>query len=103
MYNGIGLLTVRGSGTSGYVQTNKFNARRPPVRRTSDASGEGAHNALTRKPNLEILEHNRRREIEVKLLAFREGLEEEGCETVTVLPSCPTSLPFVPHRSPSFS
>merc|ERR1711904_23728 len=29
MYNGIGLISVRGSGTSGYVQTSKFCLRKP--------------------------------------------------------------------------
>ena len=37
MYNGIGILTPRGTGTSGHVQANKLNLRRAPVpRRASD-------------------------------------------------------------------
>lgn len=33
MYNGIGLQTARGSGTSGYVQKNlSFNVKKPHTR-----------------------------------------------------------------------
>eukprot|EP00210_Caulerpa_lentillifera_P007111 g6804.t1 len=76
MYNGIGLLTPRGSGTSGYVTANKFNLRRAPppkdeVRKESDAPKQP-------KPNEGILLHNRKREIEVKLFELRMRLEDEG-------------------------
>jgi serine/arginine repetitive matrix protein 2 len=79
-YNGIGLASVRGSGTSGYVQTNKFHVRasrlgpRDSLRDRDDLSGAGA-----RKPNQEILEHNRKRAVEIKLLLLRESLEAAGC------------------------
>ena len=36
MYNGVGLLTPRGSGTSGYVQSNKFNIRSTGHRETKE-------------------------------------------------------------------
>lgn len=80
MYNGIGLASVRGSGTSGYVQTNKFHLRasrqgpRDSLRDRDDAPGGGA-----RKPNADILDHNRKRAVEVKLLLLRDSLEEQGC------------------------
>lgn len=73
---GIGLTTVRGSGTSGYVQTNKFNLRAPPNRRT-----EGSENSkapIKRQPNKEIIEHNKKREIELKVEEKRVELEDEG-------------------------
>ena len=78
-YNGIGLASVRGSGTSGYVQTNKFHVKasrmgpRDSLRDRDELPGGG------RKPNQEILEHNRKRAVEVKLLVLREALEDKGC------------------------
>jgi serine/arginine repetitive matrix protein 2 len=77
MYNGVGLLSVRGSGTSGYVQTNKFNMRRaPPVR--SNQSDKPDKGRLDRQPNSEILEHNKKRALELKLAVYAESLEEQG-------------------------
>lgn len=81
MYNGIGLSTVRGSGTSGHVQANKFAVRNRAAgngtdRRSNDRSGNGK--APRPKPNAAILEHNRLREIEVKLAELEDELEEKG-------------------------
>ena len=80
MYNGIGLASVRGSGTSGYVQANAFNLRgsRQQARERHDL--KDLHDAPTaRKANKDILEHNRKRAVEMKLLELREKLEEQGC------------------------
>lgn len=78
MYNGIGILTPRGSGTSGHVQSNKFNLRRPPGGpQRSDAEAQPA--TADRKPNQDILAHNKKREIELKLLELADTLEEKGC------------------------
>ena len=78
MYNGIGILSVRGSGTSGYVQGNKFNLRagRPLQNRFPD-SAEAKGPAL-RQPDESILLHNRKREIEVKLVAESDKLADQG-------------------------
>lgn len=81
MYNGIGLQTARGSGTNGYVQSNKFFVR---SHNATKPFGGGAPppgptiSGGVRKPNKEILEHDRKRQIEVKLLVLRETLEERG-------------------------
>jgi len=89
MYNGIGLQTTRGSGTNGYVQTNKFfikprstsgggppgGPHRPPL---PDAADGGGGLGGMRKPNKEILEHDRKRQVELKLLVLRDALEEQG-------------------------
>jgi serine/arginine repetitive matrix protein 2 len=77
---GIGLSTVRGSGTSGYVQTNKFHIRGRNPLRPEDSREDVKHAVVHRKPNAAILEHNEKREIEVKVEALREKLEEEGLE-----------------------
>ncbi|RAL02737.1 U2-type spliceosomal complex subunit CWC21 [Aspergillus ibericus CBS 121593] len=82
MSSNVGLSTPRGSGTSGYVQRNYafmkprntgYGAPYPPV--------SGANNAMERpfkqrQPDKQILEHDRRRAIEVKVMEERERLEE---------------------------
>ncbi|KAK6459463.1 uncharacterized protein RJT20DRAFT_16485 [Scheffersomyces xylosifermentans] len=92
-YNGIGLQTARGSGTSGYVQKSlastddeskknashyekrkiqkdKLNAKKKDI--DIDAKRLGA--------KIEIIDHNKSREIEVKCIELREELEEEDVE-----------------------
>lgn len=76
-YNGVGILTPRGTGTSGHVQTNKFNLRRAPVPKFGEGK-PGALPAADKKPNQEILEHNRKRQVEVKLLELQDELEAQG-------------------------
>jgi len=75
MYNNIGLLTPRGTGTSGHVQANKFNMKRAPVPKFQEVQGAPA---ADKKPNQAILEHNRKRQIEVKLFEYRDQLEDQG-------------------------
>jgi len=71
-YNGIGLRTVRGSGTNGYIQKNRSSIShlhrndnppdlKPPV---------------AKKPNAEIIDHERKRQIELKVLMYEEKLKE---------------------------
>eukprot|EP00884_Botryococcus_braunii_P009421 jgi/Botrbrau1/18480/Bobra.0072s0062.2 len=76
MYNGIGLLTPRGSGTSGYVQTNKFNLRVQP--QLSIEERDSIRAPKQRKPNVDIIEHNRKRDIELKVEEMRVLLEDQG-------------------------
>ncbi|CAD6237921.1 unnamed protein product [Miscanthus lutarioriparius] len=70
MYNGIGLQTPRGSGTTGHVQTSKFLAKPRPS--PSEAGGG------MRKPNKDIIEHDRKRQVELRLLVLKDALEEQG-------------------------
>ncbi|CAN6923615.1 unnamed protein product [Brassica oleracea var. botrytis] len=60
MYNGIGLQTARGSGTNGYVQTNKFFGTA----------------GLSKKPNKDIVEHDRKRQIHLKLAVLEDELSD---------------------------
>ena len=82
MYNGIGLQTPRGSGTSGYVSMNKFNLRARPSRtdnyRDSEKEIKLQGEAVTRKANKELVERAKKREIEVKVFVMREQLEDMG-------------------------
>lgn len=73
MYNSVRLQTPRGSGTSGHVQASKFLAKPQPSSSTAAAAICG-----TRKPNRDILEHDRKRQLEVRLLELRDALEEQG-------------------------
>ncbi len=80
MYNGIGLQTPRGSGTSGYVQKNfaAIRNRREKVEYKTDADIQRLEGILQRKANVEILEHEWKRKIELKCLQLQEDLEEQG-------------------------
>lgn len=80
MYNGIGLLTVRGTGTSGYVQTNKFNLNRRPAAKFGQNQGDAGllEGPKQTKADEGILEHNRKREIEKKLLELEIELTDKG-------------------------
>jgi len=81
MYNGIGLQTVRGSGTSGHVQANKFAVRNRANgngNRNDGGNGKPSSSRPNKQPNAAILEHNRLREIEFKLAELEDELEEQG-------------------------
>ncbi|GMJ14363.1 hypothetical protein HRI_005105500 [Hibiscus trionum] len=82
MYNGIGLTTPRGSGTNGYIQGNKFFVR-PKTNRVTDSTrpfeaDQGTAGLTTKKPNKEILEHDRKRQVELKLVILEDKLTEQG-------------------------
>ncbi len=80
MYNGIGLQTPRGSGSSGYVQRNfaAIRHRREKVEYKTDAELQRSDGLLNRKANPEILEHEWKRKIELQCLQLQEALEEQG-------------------------
>ncbi|XP_039053911.1 uncharacterized protein DDB_G0283697-like isoform X2 [Hibiscus syriacus] len=82
MYNGIGLTTPRGSGTNGYIQSNKFFVK-PKTNRVTDSTrpfeaDQGTAGLTTREPNKEILEHDRKRQIELRLVVLEDKLTEQG-------------------------
>ncbi|KAJ6803088.1 pre-mRNA-splicing factor CWC21 [Iris pallida] len=81
MYNGIGLQTARGSGTSGYVQANKFFVR-PRSNTNAAPSGDpysaGSGGGGVREADKDILEHDRKRQIQLRLLVLQETLADHG-------------------------
>ncbi|KAJ1375333.1 mRNA splicing factor Cwf21 domain, partial [Sesbania bispinosa] len=81
MYNGIGLQTPRGSGTNGYIQSNKFFVK-PKVSKVSENTkgfeADQGTAGVTRKPNKEILEHDRKRQIQLKLVILEDKLIDQG-------------------------
>ncbi|KAJ4847407.1 hypothetical protein Tsubulata_046523 [Turnera subulata] len=81
MYNGIGLQTPRGSGTNGYIQTNKFFIKSKPgmvAPATRGYEGDQGTGGITKKPNKEILEHDRKRQIHLRLVELEDKLIEQG-------------------------
>lgn len=89
MSSNVGLSTPRGSGTSGYVQRNLSLLKPRDV-------GVGAPYSLdssmrppkTRKPDQEILNHDRLREIEVKVLELQEKLEDDEVDEDQIEQEC---------------
>lgn len=80
MYNNIGLTTPRGSGTNGYVIRNLSFVRNQKERVNYQTEVDLAkfEQTMTKKPNKEILEHERKRQIEVQCTELQDTLEEQG-------------------------
>jgi len=91
MTDNVGLSTPRGSGTSGYIQRNlsHLKPRSQPQNPTNRFSpyNKPSHDELLdaqryrqRQPDAEILEHERRRKLEVQVMELRDKLEDEGVD-----------------------
>lgn len=81
MYNGIGLTTPRGSGTNGHVQKNWAFVRqgkKDNINYRTEEDLTKLEAIANRQPNQEILDHERKRKIEVKCAEFEEILEKQG-------------------------
>lgn len=81
MYNGIGLTTPRGSGTNGHVQKNWAFARpgkKDNVNYRTEEDLAKLEQLNNRQPNQDILNHEKKRKIEVKCAEFEEILEKQG-------------------------
>jgi len=80
MYNGIGLTTPRGTGTSGYVQANlsslHFSKNRTDY--NTEAEIAKAEAEINREPNAELLDHEFKRAIEIKCVEFEDLMEGKG-------------------------
>uniref|UniRef100_A0A8R1XP37 Cwf21 domain-containing protein n=1 Tax=Onchocerca volvulus TaxID=6282 RepID=A0A8R1XP37_ONCVO len=86
MYNGIGLQTARGSGTNGYVQANIANLllSKKRVAYNSEADIKRAEAEINKQPNKELLEHNRKRHIELKCADFEMLMENKGFDEAEI-------------------
>ncbi|GMN39788.1 hypothetical protein TIFTF001_009019 [Ficus carica] len=82
MYNGVGLPTSRGSGSNGYTQANKFLAKPKNISAMAKAGEDGrlggGGGVSEKKPNKDILEHQRKRQIELKLVQLQDKLVDHG-------------------------
>lgn len=79
MADNVGLTTPRGSGTSGYVQKNRSLLRPRDKTQPYPKDWDQAKHR-PRQPDAEILEHEAKRDIEVKVFELRDKLEEEGVD-----------------------
>ncbi|KAJ2780705.1 hypothetical protein GGI15_003448 [Coemansia interrupta] len=80
MYNGIGLNTPRGSGTSGHVVRNA-SALRPGQSGGTSRKGERySRDAAPKSKHIDqgIIEHERKRQVEIKCLELQDKLEDQG-------------------------
>jgi len=86
MYNGIGLTTVRGSGTNGYVQRNTafVPKGKDDIKFKTEEDIKRLDAQANREPNQGILDHERKRKLEVKCIELEEVLEEQGCTEAEV-------------------
>ncbi|KAL2137353.1 hypothetical protein VTI74DRAFT_3293 [Chaetomium olivicolor] len=92
MSDNVGLATPRGSGTSGYVQRNLAHMRPrdmgAPYPPRGSASDPDSLRHKPRQPDKGLLEHDRKREVEVKVFELRDKLEEEGVEEEEIDTRC---------------
>ncbi|KAF2250589.1 pre-mRNA-splicing factor CWC21 [Trematosphaeria pertusa] len=79
MSSNVGLSTPRGSGTSGYVQKNR-SLLKPRDKAAPYPQDWEQTKHRQRQPDPEILEHERKRDIEVKVMELRDKLEDEGVD-----------------------
>ncbi|PSS10503.1 hypothetical protein M430DRAFT_21866 [Amorphotheca resinae ATCC 22711] len=79
MSSNVGLSTPRGSGTSGYVQRNLAHLR-PRDQGKPYSTDLDSLKHRQRQPDKEILEHDRKREVEVKVFELRDLLEDKGVD-----------------------
>ncbi|PWN87882.1 cwf21-domain-containing protein, partial [Acaromyces ingoldii] len=77
-YNGIGLPTARGTGTNGYIQKNLSHVRPRDDYRSKKTDSWRDDKAKQREPDAGILEHERKRKVEVGCMELRIKLEDEG-------------------------
>ena len=64
MYNGIGVQTPRGTGTSGYIETSLVSLKPPPMKQTKSQK-------YIPKQSKALEEHNKRRKIEIGKRKFK--------------------------------
>lgn len=76
MYNGIGLVTPRGSGTNGYVVRNLSHIRPRETQQDIHKFDQGP--PKHREPDEGILEHERLRKIEIRCLELQLELEDNN-------------------------
>ncbi|KAF1844742.1 cwf21-domain-containing protein [Cucurbitaria berberidis CBS 394.84] len=87
MADNVGLTTPRGSGTSGYVQKNR-SLLRPRDKVAPYPKDWDSAKHRPRQPDAEILEHEAKREIEVKVFELRDKLEDEGVDEDEIDDQC---------------
>lgn len=95
MSSNVGLSTPRGSGTSGFVQRNR--AFQKPRDYGAPYPSDAVRQHQQRQPDKGIMEHEAKREIEIKVLELQDKLEDEA-EYVDY-PIMSTLTPALPQTS----
>ncbi|KAL8336298.1 hypothetical protein RB601_000220 [Gaeumannomyces tritici] len=88
MSDNVGLSTPRGSGTSGYVQRNLAHIRPRDAAAPYPPRDLDGLRHRQRQPDKAILEHDRKREVEVKVFELRDKLEEEEVDEDEIEKRC---------------
>ena len=89
MYNNIGLKTARGSGTNGYVERNLAHLSAPKqefvvgLKRKKNQQLQKKHPKKLRTDKT-ILDHEKKRKIEVLICNEEDKLENEGFDEETI-------------------
>ncbi|BGP55322.1 RNA-splicing factor [Rhodotorula sphaerocarpa] len=83
-YNGIGLSTPRGSGTSGHIQANRSALRQRDRPRHDGAADLRQQSFASRAPDQAILDHERKRAVEAKCFELQVSLEDDGVEPAEI-------------------
>ncbi|KAL2112371.1 hypothetical protein VUR80DRAFT_7834 [Thermomyces stellatus] len=86
MSSNVGLPTPRGSGTSGYVQRNLAHMK--PRDYGTPYPQDAESRQKLRKPDKDILEHDAKREVELKVIDLQDELEEEGLDEEEIEKRC---------------
>ncbi|EFZ00895.1 hypothetical protein X797_003224 [Metarhizium robertsii] len=87
MSENVGLSTPRGSGTSGYVQRNLAHLK-PRDHGAPYPQNLDSLRHKQRQPDKGILEHDRKRQVEVKVFDLRDKLEEEEIDEEEIDKRC---------------
>ncbi|KHO00734.1 pre-mRNA splicing factor CWC21 [Metarhizium album ARSEF 1941] len=87
MSENVGLSTPRGSGTSGYVQRNLAHLK-PRDHGAPYPKDLDSLRHKQRQPDKGILEHDRKRQIEVKVFDLRDRLEDEEIDEEVIDKRC---------------
>ncbi|KAK5730227.1 RNA-splicing factor [Elasticomyces elasticus] len=88
MSSNVGLTTPRGSGTSGYVQRNLSHLKPRDTYAPYNKDFDSIKHHQQRQPDKDILEHERKRVVEVKVFEMRDRLEDEGVEEDEIDDQC---------------
>lgn len=91
MSDNVGLTTPRGSGTSGYVQRNLAFMKPRDVGAPYPKDLDSLRHKQ-RQPDKGLLEHDRKREVEVQVFELRDRLEDEGYDFCFSRTACVSPL-----------
>lgn len=80
MYNGVGVPTARGTGTNGFVQKNLSYVSKPIMRSAYNDKDKVKKmlNRVMKEPDKDIMEHERKRKLEIKCVEYEMELEDQG-------------------------